>query len=75
MKGRPQEIIDWLDLGDRLEFYTAAEIEYVVNEAARKALNRRENISNNDLVEIIYRNPSQLNKNKVDEIRNPIGFL
>lgn len=34
MSDRPQEKMDWLDLAEQCEFYTSAEIENLVNEAA-----------------------------------------
>ena len=38
MSERPQDKIDWLDVAEKCQFYTCAEIEHLVNEAARSAV-------------------------------------
>lgn len=49
MANRPQEPIDWHDCALELENYTCAEIEFVVNEAARSALAHNRPIINGDI--------------------------
>ncbi len=59
MKGRPQETIDWIRLSEYSECYTFAEIEHVVNEAARHALESRVNITTDIIIEaLISNNPA-----------------
>jgi SpoVK/Ycf46/Vps4 family AAA+-type ATPase len=41
MQNRPQAVIDWVLLAEITEYYTPAELEYIVNEAARLALEDR----------------------------------
>jgi len=48
--GRPQEKIDWFYCAIFLENYTCAEIEYLVNEAARMALDQRRPIITDDIM-------------------------
>jgi transitional endoplasmic reticulum ATPase len=50
MANRPQEAMDWHDCAVELENYTCAEIEFVVNEAARIALAQNRPISKGDLL-------------------------
>lgn len=50
MANRPQEAIDWHDCAMELENYTCAEIEFVVNEAARNALAQNRPISKGDML-------------------------
>jgi SpoVK/Ycf46/Vps4 family AAA+-type ATPase len=49
MANRPQEAMDWHDCAVELENYTCAEIEFVVNEAARSALGQNRPIINGDI--------------------------
>lgn len=49
MSNRPQEAMDWHDCAVELENYTCAEIEFVVNEAARSALAQNRPIINGDI--------------------------
>jgi SpoVK/Ycf46/Vps4 family AAA+-type ATPase len=49
MANRPQEAMDWHDCAVELENYTCAEIEFVVNEAARSALAQNRPIINGDI--------------------------
>lgn len=50
MANRPQEEIDWHDCAGGLENYTCAEIEFVVNEAARGALAQNRAIIHGDIL-------------------------
>jgi len=49
MANRPQEEMDWHDCAVELENYTCAEIEFIVNEAARSALAQNRPIINGDI--------------------------
>jgi len=49
MANRPQEAMDWHDCAAELENYTCAEIEFIVNEAARSALAKSRPIINGDI--------------------------
>jgi SpoVK/Ycf46/Vps4 family AAA+-type ATPase len=46
---RPQEKIPWVNLAETCTNYTAAELEHIVNEAARIALTDRRTISERDI--------------------------
>lgn len=50
MKDRPQIEIDWHDCAQQLENYTCAEIDFVVNEAARLALENNRAITTGDIL-------------------------
>jgi len=70
MKDRPQGDIDWIRIAEYSECYTFAEIEHIVNEAARIALKARRNISSDDIINAISDNPASLTPQKIDEMRN-----
>ncbi|MBK8352705.1 MAG: hypothetical protein IPL21_13870 [Saprospirales bacterium] len=55
MKDRPQSEIDFVHLAEQTECYTFAEIELVVNEAAREALGIRKQISTEILLKSILK--------------------
>ena len=57
MANRPQEKIDFVKVGRECEGYTCAELEYIVNESARRALGRRRPISWDDLLTSLAKNP------------------
>ena len=57
MGKRPQENIDFVAMGRECEGYTCAELEHVVNEAARKALEHRRQICKDDLLATLANNP------------------
>lgn len=57
MKDRPQDSIDWHDCAQQLEDYTCAEIDLVINEAARHALDQDRPISTGDLLSAAGNNP------------------
>jgi transitional endoplasmic reticulum ATPase len=61
MQDRPQAEIDWLHVGEKCSLYTSAEIEHVVNEAARAALSDRRLITedlprDNELIKKHFQN-------------------
>jgi SpoVK/Ycf46/Vps4 family AAA+-type ATPase len=57
MQDRPEETIDRLRIAEKAKFCTAAEIEHVVNEAARLALRGNRPIGEKDLLEALNLNP------------------
>ena len=57
MKDRPQTDIDWNDCAQQFENYTCAEIEHLVNEAARQALDNNRPIITGDLLAAAGNNP------------------
>jgi transitional endoplasmic reticulum ATPase len=50
MANRPQDKIDFVKIGHECEGYTCAELEHVVNESARRALEKRRPICEDDLL-------------------------
>ena len=70
MKDRPQGDIDWIRIAEYSDCYTFAEIEHIVNEAARIALKARRNIISDDIINAISDNPASLTPQKIDEMRN-----
>lgn len=62
INGRPCENIQWLFLSEMAENYTFAEIEHVVNEAARLAIELRSPINTNILGKVISDNKPSLNE-------------
>ena len=57
MANRPQEDVDWETCASELEGYTCAEIEFVVNEAARNALSEHRAIITGDIRHAAGNNP------------------
>jgi transitional endoplasmic reticulum ATPase len=56
LRGRPLGTIDFMALARESQGYTCAELELVVNEAARHALDRARNIESEDLVRSMANN-------------------
>jgi transitional endoplasmic reticulum ATPase len=75
MSDRPQEKMAWLDLSELCEFYTSAEIENVVNEAARIAAEDQRFIRQEDLARAMKDNPPALSKAKIENMKARIGFV
>lgn len=69
---RPAVGVDFLDLGQRSDGYTPAEIREIVNEAARSALTERRPISQDDLLLALSERKPALKPE--DAIRRRIGF-
>ncbi|MBN2437723.1 MAG: ATP-binding protein [Deltaproteobacteria bacterium] len=74
MEDRPQKSIDWLNIAEKTEFYTSAELEHVINEAAKRALEERRPITKDDLLASVNDNPPTLNGNRIERMKSPIGF-
>jgi SpoVK/Ycf46/Vps4 family AAA+-type ATPase len=73
MGDRPQEKIAWVRLAERCTNYTAAELEHIVNEAARIALTDRRTISERDIMLALTENPPQLESESAPKQRRA-GF-
>jgi transitional endoplasmic reticulum ATPase len=70
MQERPQAQIDWLGVAEKCPLYTAAELEYVVNEAARMALADRRVIAEADILKAVEANPPSFTVEEVEKVRN-----
>jgi SpoVK/Ycf46/Vps4 family AAA+-type ATPase len=57
MDKRPQEKIDFVKMARECEGYTCAELEYIVNESARRALSKHRPICWDDLLTSLAKNP------------------
>jgi len=75
MADRPQEKMEWLKLAEKCEFYTSAEIENVVNDAARLALQEVRPIRPDDLCQTMNENPPVLSSEKIEKMKSRIGFV
>jgi SpoVK/Ycf46/Vps4 family AAA+-type ATPase len=69
MKDRPQDDIDWHRCAEELENYTCAEIELVVNEAARTALAQNRAILSGDILNAAGNNPPRYSAADVEKMR------
>jgi len=69
MQNRPQADVDWLRLAEECPAYTSAELEYVVNEAARMSLADRRLITAEDIVKALQANPPSLTTDDVEQMR------
>ena len=75
MTDRPQEQLDWLELANKCEYYTSAEIENLVNVAASLAIRVGKRIGAEDLYQAMKENPPALSAEKIEKMRLRIGFL
>jgi SpoVK/Ycf46/Vps4 family AAA+-type ATPase len=69
LANRPQEAIDWHNCAGELENYTCAEIEFIVNEAARIALSQNRPITNGDILNAAGNNPPALSASDIEKMR------
>jgi len=69
MRDRPQEALDWHTCATELEIYTCAEIEFIVNEAARTALGSRRPIVTEDVLGAAERNPPAHTSEMIERMR------
>ena len=69
MANRPQEDIDWQDCAGELENYTCAEIEFIVNEAARAALAQNRAITAGDILHAAGNNPPANSADDIEKMR------
>ena len=75
MQDRPQKTIDWASLAEKTEYYTSAELEHLIDEAAKKAFQDGRPITADDILSAIHENPPRLNKAAIEEHKKRIGFL
>ena len=75
MRDRPQKPVDWVRVGEQADFYTSAELTFVIDEAARVAFKDQRPITEEDILSVLGQNPPELNQSRVDKMKNPIGFL
>lgn len=57
MENRPQDKIDFIRMALECQKYTCAELEHIVNESARRALERKRNICEADILTSLAQNP------------------
>jgi SpoVK/Ycf46/Vps4 family AAA+-type ATPase len=69
MSNRPQKALDWHRCALELENYTCAEIEFIVNEAARKALAERRPILTWDILHSAGNNPPAHSAEQIEKMR------
>ena len=72
MKDRPQTEIEFIHLAEQTECYTFAEIELVVNEAAREALGIRKPISTEILLKTVLKNRPTHNPEMIEKMRRAV---
>lgn len=72
MKDRPQTDIDFVHLAEQTECYTFAEIELVVNEAAREALGKRTPISTETLLKSILKNKATHTPQIIEQMKKAV---
>jgi len=69
MANRPQDTVDWHRCAGELENYTSAEIEFLVNEAARIALSQSRAISTGDILNAAGNNPAAHTAADIEKMR------
>jgi|ERR1043166_498929 hypothetical protein len=69
MANRPQDAVDWHSCAAELENYTSAEIELVVNEAARIALSQNRPIASGDFLNAAGNNPPAHSAADIEKMR------
>jgi SpoVK/Ycf46/Vps4 family AAA+-type ATPase len=69
MANRPQETVDWHRCASELENYTSAEIEFLVNEAARLALAQSRPIITGDILNAAGNNPPAHTAANIEKMR------
>lgn len=75
MQDRPQEELSFPDLAEKSEHYTIAELELVIEEAAKKAFQDRQPITTEDILAAMHGIPPRLNSKQIEALRKRIGFL
>ncbi|MCG3167245.1 MAG: ATP-dependent zinc metalloprotease FtsH [Bacteroidia bacterium] len=72
MKDRPQTEIDFIQLAEQTECYTFAELELIVNEAAREALGNRKPISTETILKSVLKNKPAHNPQLIEKMRTAV---
>jgi len=75
MADRPQDKINWPDIAEKCEFYTCAEIEHLVNEAARSAIKSPRPITETDILKAVENNPTSFDLQRIEKMKAHIGFI
>jgi transitional endoplasmic reticulum ATPase len=75
MQDPPQKTIDFRGLAEKTEYYISAELEHLVDEAAKKAFTDGRPITTDDIQSAIDENPPRLNESAIEEHKKRIGFL
>jgi SpoVK/Ycf46/Vps4 family AAA+-type ATPase len=75
MQDRPQKTIDWPGLAEKTDYYTSAELEHVIDEAAKKAFQDGRPMMTEDIISAIRENPPRLNEAAIEEHKKRIGFV
>jgi SpoVK/Ycf46/Vps4 family AAA+-type ATPase len=70
MDERPQHKIDYIQIAEYTDLFTFAELEHVVNEAARQAVGERRRILMEDLIDAITKNPAVHTQEQIEAMRN-----
>jgi len=65
----PQEKMDWQTLAHELEDYTCAEVEFLVNEAARRALEQKRAIVSGDILYAAGKTPPAHTAEMIEQMR------
>jgi transitional endoplasmic reticulum ATPase len=75
MQDRPQKTIDFPSLAEKTDYYTSAELEHLIDEAAKKAFQDGRLITTEDIQSAISENSPRLNGAAIEEYKRRIGFL
>ena len=73
MKDRPQTDIDFIYLAEKTECFTFAELEFLVNEAAREALGLRIPINTETILKSILKNKPTHNQEMIENMRKAVN--
>lgn len=69
MKGRPQQNINWNQLGDYTENYTYAELKSLVDHCVIYAANNSKKVTTEDFIEYILKHPALLKDDDIDKMK------
>ncbi len=72
LKDRPQTEIDFIYLAEQTECYTFAELELVVNEAAREALGYRKPIATETVLKSVLKNKPTHNPQMIEKMQKAV---
>ena len=62
-------------LSEKTDYYTSAELEHLIDEAAKKAFQDGRPMTTEDIISAIRENPPRLNETTIEEHKKRIGFL
>lgn len=72
MSDREQGKINFIQLAEYTEYYTAAELRNIIDLASRRAAATSSKIDTNIIVDVILENPASLNEEKIEKYKNEI---